>query len=72
MKWQEYFLLAVAVYSLVWLPPMTGLARTAVQEGVLEDTDSLLNPRFYVAEGLEGWIEEEVASWLEDRPHWMT
>lgn len=51
--------------------PKTRLARIAVREGVVSAGDSLLNPSFYLAKGLEGWIEETVAGWMADRPHWM-
>jgi radical SAM superfamily enzyme YgiQ (UPF0313 family) len=51
--------------------PETALARTAVAEGVVAADDDLLYPRFYCAEGLVGWIEEEIAGWTASRPHWQ-
>jgi len=51
--------------------PGTGLARTAVSEGVIALDDDLLQPRFYCASGLDGWIQEEVARWTASRPHWQ-
>jgi radical SAM superfamily enzyme YgiQ (UPF0313 family) len=40
--------------------PETPLARLAVAEGVLAAGDPLLQPRFYLAPGLEPWIYERV------------
>jgi radical SAM superfamily enzyme YgiQ (UPF0313 family) len=51
--------------------PYTGLARTAVRQGVIKGTDSLLKPRFYIAPGLENWLRETVRAWVADRPDWM-
>ena len=42
--------------------PGTPLARRAVAEGVIRSEDDLLEPRFYLAPGLEGWIHERVAA----------
>ena len=39
--------------------PETELARAAVAEGVIAADDDLLLPRFYLAHGLDGWIQEE-------------
>ncbi len=50
--------------------PDTALARTAVAEGVLGADDDLLYPRFYLAKGLNGWIQEEIAGRTAERPHW--
>jgi radical SAM superfamily enzyme YgiQ (UPF0313 family) len=41
--------------------PGTPLARRAVDEGVIAADDDLLFPRFYLAPGLEPWIQERVA-----------
>ena len=41
--------------------PGTPLARRAVEEGVTSGDDDLLFPRFYLATGLEPWIQERVA-----------
>jgi hypothetical protein len=51
--------------------PATALARTAVSEGVITADDDLLQPRFYLAHGLDGWVQEEVARWLTSHPHWQ-
>jgi len=52
--------------------PYTALADAALKEGVIAPDDDLLMPRFYVAEGLEGWLREIVKKWSASRPHWMT
>jgi radical SAM superfamily enzyme YgiQ (UPF0313 family) len=51
--------------------PGTGLARTAVSEGIIATDGDLLQPRFYLARGLDGWLQEEVARWTASRPHWQ-
>ncbi len=40
--------------------PHTPLARQAVAEGVVAADDDLLQPRFYMAREVEGWVEEAV------------
>jgi radical SAM superfamily enzyme YgiQ (UPF0313 family) len=52
--------------------PYTALADAALKDGVIGPDDDLLIPRFYVAEGLEGWLREMVKKWSASRPHWMT
>ena len=51
--------------------PHTQLARLARVERIIEPDDDLLYPRFYLAEGLEGWLDETVAEWMSTRPHWI-
>ncbi|MGD9332424.1 MAG: cobalamin-dependent protein [Desulfobacterales bacterium] len=51
--------------------PYTELARIAVREGLIRPDDNLLQPRFYIAPGLEDWLRETVRAWMADRPHWM-
>jgi radical SAM superfamily enzyme YgiQ (UPF0313 family) len=51
--------------------PQTELARTAVAEGLIAPDNDLLLPRFYMVSGLEAWLRETVARWMETRPHWM-
>ncbi len=51
--------------------PRTGLADQARQEGVIGKDDDLLTPRFYLAEGLEGWITDAVAASAERHPNWI-
>jgi radical SAM superfamily enzyme YgiQ (UPF0313 family) len=51
--------------------PHTALAKTAVEEGVIAPDDDLLQPRFYMAKGLEKWLRDTVSAWMKDRPHWF-
>jgi radical SAM superfamily enzyme YgiQ (UPF0313 family) len=41
--------------------PGTPLARRAMEEGMISGEDDLLFPRFYLAPGLEPWIQQRVA-----------
>ncbi|HEY3447732.1 MAG TPA: radical SAM protein [Myxococcales bacterium] len=41
--------------------PGTALARTALAEGLIASEDDLLQPKFYLAPGLEPWIHERLA-----------
>jgi len=50
--------------------PHTELARIAAAEGAIKPDDDLLLPRFYLAEGLNGWAEETVRDFIAARPHW--
>ena len=47
--------------------PNTGLAKIAVDEGVISSEDDLLLPRFYLAKGLDKWIHKTVNDWMADR-----
>jgi len=51
--------------------PNTRLHRTAVRERIIAPDDDLLFPKFYMAKRLEGWLEETVKNWIEQRPNWM-
>jgi len=51
--------------------PHTALHRIAVDEGVIAPDDNLLYPKFYIARGLEGWLEETADNWIEQRPNWV-
>jgi len=51
--------------------PHTSLARTAVERGLIESDDNLLFPKFYMEKGMEGWLEQTVDAWMEDRPNWI-
>lgn len=62
---------AVKVTQGIRIYPHTGLARTALAEGVVDSEDDLLRPAFYMAPDLEDWLRQTVAQWAEDRPHWM-
>ena len=51
--------------------PYTALAETAIEEGVIAPDDDLLQPRFYLAKGLEGWLRKTAEHWMKERPHWF-
>jgi radical SAM superfamily enzyme YgiQ (UPF0313 family) len=51
--------------------PDTALARIAAREGAIPKDINLLEPRFYLAPGLEKWLRETVADWMAGRPNWM-
>ena len=48
--------------------PETPLARRAVEDGMISGEDDLLEPRFYLARGLEPWIQERVARFESAKP----
>ena len=50
--------------------PHTALAQTALGQAVIRADDDLLFPKFYLARGLSGWIDEAVEKWMAARPHW--
>jgi radical SAM superfamily enzyme YgiQ (UPF0313 family) len=51
--------------------PYTRLAAIARAEGRITPSDDLLQPRFYIARGLEDWLRETVAQTLAMRPNWL-
>ena len=51
--------------------PHTSLAERAIRDGMILSHDDLLFPRFYLAEGLEGWIAETLENWAKTRPRWI-
>ncbi|MFW6126916.1 MAG: B12-binding domain-containing radical SAM protein [Thermodesulfobacteriota bacterium] len=61
---------AMKITTGIRIYPDTLLARTALQEGVITPATNLLFPTFYLASGLEPWLSETVASWLQTHPHW--
>jgi radical SAM superfamily enzyme YgiQ (UPF0313 family) len=50
--------------------PHTSLAKKAIDDGVISSHDDLLLPRFYLAKGLENWLQETLKNWAITRPHW--
>ncbi len=62
----------VKVTTGIRIYPHTVLARIALADGVISENDDLLQPRFYLAEGLEDWLPDTVHSWLAQRPNWVT
>ena len=52
--------------------PETPLARIALDEGQIAAGDDLLEPRFYLAKGLEDWLEPTLHSWMAERSYCST
>ncbi len=52
--------------------PDTELAKTAVEERIVDPSDDLLLPRFYIAPSLKDWLLETVREWSATRPNWLT
>lgn len=48
--------------------PETPLAAMAAAEGQIAAGDDLLQPRFYLARGMDDWLRERVESYRKDRP----
>ena len=63
---------AVKLTAGIRIYPDTALAFAARAEGVVALEDDLLLPKFYLAGGLEGWIDDTVADWLKKRPNWLS
>jgi len=59
---------AMKVTAGVRIYPETPLAATALAEEIIRPDDDLLWPRFYLASGLEGWINERIAAYKTSRP----
>ncbi len=49
--------------------PDTQLAETARQQGVISSEDNLLYPHFYLSQGLEDWLPEQLKEWQASRPY---
>jgi radical SAM superfamily enzyme YgiQ (UPF0313 family) len=62
---------AMKITTGIRIYPDTPLARLAQSEGRLEPGEDLLFPKFYMAEGLDPWLQETVARWTQDRPNWF-
>ncbi|HQJ09838.1 MAG TPA: B12-binding domain-containing radical SAM protein, partial [Deltaproteobacteria bacterium] len=63
---------ALKITAGIRIYPGTALAKIAREEGVISPDDDLLFPRFYMANGLGGWLQETVKAWTADKPHWMS
>lgn len=62
---------AMKLTSGIRIYPLTTLHRIAIDEEIIETDEDLLFPKFYMAEGLKGWLDEMVAKWMEDRENWI-
>jgi radical SAM superfamily enzyme YgiQ (UPF0313 family) len=51
--------------------PDTVLAKTAVEEKIIDPSDDLLRPRFYIAPDLREWLPETAKEWSTTHPNWM-
>jgi radical SAM superfamily enzyme YgiQ (UPF0313 family) len=51
--------------------PDTELARHAKRIGKISPDDSLLYPKFYIENNMEGWIRKTVDDWMKERPNWI-
>ncbi len=62
---------AVKITAGIRIYPHTDLARIAVRQGCVRPDDDLLQPRFYLRDNLDGWLQETITAWSEERPHWI-
>jgi radical SAM superfamily enzyme YgiQ (UPF0313 family) len=62
---------AVKITVGIRIYPETTLARIALQEGVITEKTNLLLPTFYLAKGLEDWLQPTVREWTAERPSWL-
>ncbi len=60
---------ALKVSAGIRIYPHTRLADQAREEGVIGPEDDLLFPRFYLAKGLENWLEARVRAYAATRTH---
>lgn len=47
--------------------PNTPLAEIALKEGVISENQDLYEPAFYLAEGMDGWLQDRLARVAEER-----
>jgi len=52
--------------------PETTLAGIAAAQGMIRPDQDLLFPTFYLERALDGWLQDTVKRWMEERPHWVT
>jgi radical SAM superfamily enzyme YgiQ (UPF0313 family) len=67
---EELDLDALKVSIGVRIYPNTDVSLQALKEGLIESEEDLLKPTFYLAKDLEGWIDDEVARRVSQRPNW--
>ena len=48
--------------------PGTLLEKIAREEDLIAEEDDLLLPKFYLAKGLEGWLDPTIRTWMAKRP----
>jgi len=52
--------------------PGTTLAQAAVRDKIIEPTDNLLKPTFYLVPALNGPLQNTVKEWMAKRPNWIS
>ena len=52
------------------LMPHTALAATAAEEGLISADDPLVEPKFYLSPGVEGWIGDYLTRVCSEHPNW--
>jgi len=50
--------------------PGTGVAATALKEGLINDESELVKPTFYIAEGVRDWIVDYLKEQTAQHPRW--
>lgn len=60
---------AMKVTAGIRIYPHTKISRIAMEEGRIAADDDLLFPTFYLAEDLDGWLQETVRQWTDKRPN---
>ena len=60
---------AVKVTVGIRIYPYTLLRRQAVEEGLIQPSDNLLFPKFYISKELKTWLPETIDQWIKDRPN---
>lgn len=52
--------------------PDTDIARLAEREGRISSEQDLLLPNFYIANGLQHWLDETVSAYISGKPGWIS
>ena len=50
--------------------PNTALAEMAVEQGLIPADDPLMEPKFYLSPGVEGWARDYLAEVCAERENW--
>jgi hypothetical protein len=50
--------------------PNTALAEMAVEQGLISGDDPLMEPKYYLSTGVEGWAHEYLEQVCAERPNW--
>jgi radical SAM superfamily enzyme YgiQ (UPF0313 family) len=61
---------AVKVTAGIRIYPQTKLSLMAIEEGRIANGEDLLFPTFYLARNLDGWLQETVREWVDERLNW--